>query len=244
MFETAIPGAGYGYGAQQVGPQGLYNLSGQFGQPAAPSTAGGMGQPQFGGQPGGLGVGVAQRFAGYPIPQSALPLTMGPGAVPFQPIQPQFGLPQIGPQQFGQPQFGLPQIGPQQFGQPQFGQPQFGQPQFGQPQFGQPQFGQPQFGTQQLGVTQLLQVVPVVTQQGWIGLLLLVTGQPLPIGLAAGGTSAGFGQYTAAGGFGGGYSPLQAQQPIPPGFPQMYSPVAPFGAPAFPGQVPGALPTH
>jgi hypothetical protein len=226
MFETAIPGAGYGYGGQHVGPQGPYgNLPGQFGQSA-------------GGYPTGA-------------PQSLLPLTMGPGSVPFQQIQPQFGQqqfgqPQFGQPQFGQPQFGQPQFGQQQFGQAQFGQQQFGQPQFGQQQFGQPQFGQPQLGIQQLGLTQPpVQVIPVVTPQGWFGLLLLATGQPLVIGATVGGISGGLGQH-ALGGFGGpgGYLPLQAQQQIPQQIPQMYQPVTPFGVPTFPGQPFGGMPIH
>jgi hypothetical protein len=217
MFETAISGLGYGYGTQQVGPQGPY-----------------FGQPPFGGPVGGM----AQRIGGYPtgVPQSALPLTIGPGAVPFQQIQPQFGQPQ-----FGQPQFGQPQ-----FGQPQFGQPQFGQPQFGQPQYGQPQFGQPQWGVQQLGLTQPpVQVIPVVTPQGWFGLLLLATGQPLVIGATVGGIAGGLGQYPL-GSFGGpgGSLPLQAQQQIPQQMSQMYQPFTPFGAPPFPGQPLGVSPIH
>ncbi len=219
MFETAISGAGYGYGTQQVGPQGPY-----------------FGQPLFGGPAGGM----AQQFGGYTAgaPQSVLPLTIGHGAVPFQQIQPQFG-------------------------QPQFGQPQFGQPQFGPLQFGPLQFGQPPLGAQQLGLTQpQVQVIPVVTPQGWFGLLLLATGQPLVIGATAGGIYGGLGQYpgygygapqgmiggaqAGLGGFGGpgGYLPLQAQQQIPQQIPQMYQPVTPFGAPAFPGQPLGVTPIH
>ena len=73
MFETAMPGAGYGYGygAQQVGPQGPYGQA-------------------------------PQRLGGYPvgISQSVLPLTIGPGGIPFQQIQPQLGQQQFGQQQF------------------------------------------------------------------------------------------------------------------------------------------------
>jgi hypothetical protein len=206
MFETAI--SGYGYGTQQVGPQGPY-----------------FGQPPFGGPAGGM----AQPIGGYPAgaPQSLLPLTIGPGAVPFQQIYPRFG-------------------------QPQFGQQQLGQPQLGPLQFGQPQFGQPQFGIQQLGLTQPpiqpIQVIPVVTPQGWFGLLLLATGQPLVIGVTAGGISGGLGQYPGYGwgapqGMIGGYLPLQAQQQVPQ-IPQMYQPVTPFGAPTFPGQPLGGMPIH
>jgi hypothetical protein len=213
MFETAMPGAGYGYGygAQQVGPQGPYGQA-------------------------------PQRLGGYPagISQSVLPLTIGPGGVPFQ------------QQQFGQPQFGPPQFGP-----PQFGPPQFGQQQFGLPQIGPQQFGQPQWGAQQLGPVQSqVQVIPVVTPQGWFGLLLLATGQPLIIGGTAG-VSGGLGQQpaygyggqpgimggaqTGIGGLGGlggpgGYLPLQAQQQIPQQIP--------FGATPFPGQPFGFMPIH
>jgi hypothetical protein len=247
MFETAIPGAGYGYGTQQVGPPlGTYgSLGSQYGQPAGLPGAVALGQPQFGGQAGWPGV-MAQRFGGYPAPQSFPPLTIGPGAIPFQQIQPQFG----------QPQFGQ-----SQFGQSQFGQSQFGQPQFGQPQFGQPQLGQPQFGGQQLGVTQpQVQLIPVVTPQGWIGLLLLATGQPLAIGPTVGGISGGLGQYpgygygvpqgmigggqVGLGGLGGGYLPLQVQQQIPQQVSQVYVPGIPIAGPSFPGQPLGATPIH
>jgi hypothetical protein len=100
-----------------------------------------------------------------------------------------------------------------------------------------------------------VQVIPVVTPQGWFGLLLLATGQPLIIGGAGAGISGGLGQYpgygygapqgmiggaqAGIGGFGGpggGYLPLQAQQQIPQ---QM-----PFGGPPFAGQPLGGMPIH
>lgn len=224
MFETAIPGAGYGYGTQQVGPPpGTYgNLAAQFGQPVG-LPVGAFGQQPFGGQVGGLAGIMGQRFGGQP-------LTIGTGAMPFQQIQPQFG----------QPQFAQPQVWPQ--------------------------FGQPQFGGQQFGITQpQVQVIPVVTPQGWLGLLLLATGQPLVIGATAGGLYGGLGQYQGYGygappgvigggqaGFGGqvgglpgGYLPLQVQQQqIPPQLSQMYGPPMPFAGPSFPGQPLGAIPIH
>jgi hypothetical protein len=245
MFETATPGAGYGYGAQQFVPQGyLGNLYGQVGQPGGVQTAGPFGPQQLGGQLGGAPGGMAQGFLpfgagqgipgyGYATPPTVLPLTVAPGTVPFQP--PQQTQPQLGPWQYGASQ--LP--------------------------FGQQQFGpvQPQ-----------LQVIPVLTPQGWIGQLVLTIGQqPGPVApwlttgygygvpqispqAPMGGVQPGFGgggfggQFS--GGPGGGYLPFQAQQQIPQQqipqqqIPQMYVPVVPIGATSFPGQPLGAAPIH
>jgi hypothetical protein len=182
MFGTAIPGAAYGYGAQQFGPQGyLGNLYGQFGQPGGVQTAGPFGPQQLGGQqplggqqqpggpPGGGAGGLAQGFLpfgavqgipgyGYATPQTVLPLTVAPGTVPFQ--QMQQTQPQFGPWQYGASQ--------QPFGQQPFGQQPFGQQPFGQQPFGQQQFGQ---------VQPQLQVIPVLTPQGLVGQLVLTIGQ-------------------------------------------------------------------
>jgi hypothetical protein len=238
MFGTAIPGAPYGYGAQQLGPQGyLGNLYGQVGQPGGVQTAGPFGQQQLGGQLGGVAGGMAQGFLpfgavqgipgyGYATPQTVLPLTVAPGTVPFQQVQQT--QPQLGPWQYGASQ--------QPFGQPPLGQPQFGQQQFGQ--------GQPQ-----------LLVIPVLTPQGVVGQLVLAIGQqpgggfggglggqqfgqiaptaPWPStgygygvpqispqalmgGIQPGIGGGGFGgQFGGGGGLGGGYLPYQAQQQIP-----------------------------
>ncbi len=174
MFGTTQLGAG-GYGTQPLGPQGFYgNVLGQFGQPT------------------GMGIGQLQ-LGGLPL------MTIGPGAVPFQQTQPQFG-----------------------------------QPQFGQPQFGQPQFGQPQVGAQVLGQRQAPFIVtPVVTPQGWVGLLLLSTAQPVGIGLGP-----GMGTQQFAGGIPGGLG--QFPQQIAPwitgaygyGLPQLGSQGVLGGAPA------------
>jgi hypothetical protein len=181
MFETATPGAGYGYGAQQFGPQGyLGNLYGQFGQPGGVQTAWPFGQQlggqqlggqqfggqQLGGQPGGVAGGIAQGFLpfgavqgipgyGYATPQTVLPLTVAPGTVPFQQVQQ------------SQPQFGLWQYGASQV---PFGQQQFGQV-------------QPQ-----------LQVIPVLTPQGLVGQLVLTIGQQPGGGFGAGLGGQQFGQ--------------------------------------------------
>jgi hypothetical protein len=250
MFETATPGAGYGYGAQQFGPQGyLGNLYGQVGQPGGVQTAGPFGPQQLGGQLGGVPGGMAQGFLpfgagqgipgyGYATPPTVLPLTVAPGTVPFQP--PQQTQPQLGPWQYGASQ--LP--------------------------FGQQQFGpvQPQ-----------LQVIPVLTPQGWIGQLVLTIGQqPGPVApwlttgygygvpqispqAPMGGVQPGFGGGGFGGQFGGGpgggYLPFQALQQIPQQqipqqqipqqqIPQMYVPVVPIGATSFPGQPLGAAPIH
>ncbi len=255
MFETATPGAGYGYGAQQFGPQGyLGNLYGQFGQPGA------VGQQQLGGQLGGMAGGMAQGFLpfgagqgipgyGYATPQTVLPLTVAPGTVPFHQLQQQT----------------QPQIGPWQYGASQV-------------PFGQQQFGQ---------VQPQLQVIPVLTPQGWIGQLVLTIGQQPGGGVGAGlggqqfgqmpsvaqwptagygygvpqispqammgGLQPGFGGGGFGSQFGGGYSPFQVQQQIPqqqipqqqiPQIPQMYVPVVPIGATSFPGQPFGAAPIH
>jgi hypothetical protein len=266
MFETATPGAGYGYGAQQFGPQGyLGNLYGQVGQPGGVQTAGPFGPQQLGGQLGGVPGGIAQGFLpfgagqgipgyGYATPQTVLPLTVAPGTVPFQP--PQQTQPQLGPWQYGASQ--LP--------------------------FGQQQFGpvQPQ-----------LQVIPVLTPQGWIGQLVLTIGQQPGGGFGAGLGGQQFGQMPSVapwlttgygygvpqispqapmggvqpgfggggfggqfgGGPGGGYLPFQALQQMPQQqmpqqqipqqqIPQMYVPVVPIGATSFPGQPLGAAPIH
>lgn len=106
-----------------------------------------------------------------------------------------------------------------------------------------------------------IHVIPVVTPQGWIGLLLLATGQPLAVGPTVSGISGGLGQYpgygygapqgvmggvqTGAGGqiggLGGGYLPLQVQQQIPQ---QMYGTSVPFAGLGLPGQPLGAMPIH
>jgi hypothetical protein len=240
MFVTATPGAGFGFGAQQFGPQGyLGNLYGQFGQPGGVQTAapfgqqqpGGQqqfgGQQQLGGQLGGGVGGIAQGFLpfgavqgipgyGYATPQTVLPLTVAPGTVPFQQMQ--------------QTQ---PQLGPWQYGASQF-------------PFGQQPFGQ---------VQPQLQVIPVLTPQGLVGQLVLTIGQQSGGGLGAGlggqqfgqmpsvppwastgygyavpqispqamigGVQPGFGggglgsQLGGVGGLGGGYSPFQTLQQIP-----------------------------
>jgi len=107
-------------------------------------------------------------------------------------------------------------------------------------------------------------VIPVVTPQGWFGVLLLATGQPHLIGATIGGIPGGLGQYQGyvygapqgmlgwgqtgpsgqVGGLGGGYLPLQVQQQIPQQVPQMYGSAVPFAAPSFPGQPLGAIPMH
>ena len=128
MFGSAIPGAGYGYGAQQFGPQGYAgNLYGQFGQPGGGQTAGPFGQQQLGGQLGGMAGGMAQGFLpfgagqgipgyGYATPQTVLPLTVAPATVPFQQLQqtqPQLGSWPYGASQlpFGQQPFALEPAG-------------------------------------------------------------------------------------------------------------------------------------
>jgi hypothetical protein len=259
MFETAIPGVGYGSATQQVGlPLGNYgNPFGQFGQQFGPQGTGAFGQPSFGGPAGGQAGILAQRFASYQTPQSVLPLTIAPGTIPFQQIQSPFGQPQLGQWPWGQPSLAQLQIG----------QPQIGQPQWGQPQFGQPSFGQQPFAGQQLGMTQpqiqlpQVQVIPVVTPHGGFGVLLLATGQPLVIG--AGSLLGGLGQYPGygtpwqglvgggqtglggqIGGLAGGYLPLQVQPQIPQQVPQMYGPTMPVGTPNFPGQPFGPMPIH
>jgi hypothetical protein len=232
MFETLVPGAGYGYGAQQFGPQGyLGNLYGQFGQPGA------VGQQQPGGQLGGMAGGMAHGFLpfgagqgipgyGYATPQTVLPLTVAPGTVPFHQLQ--------------QTQ---PQLGPWQYGASQV---PFGQQQFGQVQ---PQLQVIPVLTPQGLVGQLVLTIGQIPQQQIPQQQIpQISPQAMMGGVQPGLGGGGFGSQFGGGGLGGGYSPFQAQQQIPqqqiPQIPQMYIPVVPIGATNFPGQPFGAAPIH
>ncbi len=136
---------------------------------------------------------------------------------------PGYGIPQ------GQSQFGLSPFGGSPFGQPQIGQPPLGQPPIGQAQFGQPQFGQALFGQSQSPI----QVLPVVTPQGWVGVLVLTTLQPIPVGIGLQGPMQVQAPW-ATGRLGaiGGYLPLQVQQQMP----SPYSPLGLTGAGGVGGQ--------
>jgi hypothetical protein len=167
--------------------------------------------------------------AGTGIP-GILPLTVAPGAVPFQQIQQ--AQPQLGPWYSGAPQ--------SPFGQQQLGgvQPHFAVIPVLTPQgvvgqlvlmiAPQPGGGAP-WATAGYGYG-----VPQISPQALMGGV-----QP-----AFGGGGFG-GQYGGAAGLGGGYSPFQAQQLIPQQqIPQTYVPFVPIGATGFPGQPPGVGPIH
>ncbi len=204
MFEIGIPGASFGYGAQQIGPQGYGSYQGLQSQRFAPYSA----------LPGTQGIG-------YPAGQSVLPLTLGPGTIPFQLAQPPLGQQQIGQQPFGQQPFGQ-----QPFGVSPFSQPSLLQSQLQQPQYQQLQFQQPQ-----------LQVIPVVTPQGWVAQLVLVNGQPLGIATGYGTPQIQQSPWSTAW-YGYGVPQIAGPQIAPQsqigGFtqqlPQTYVPMVPFGA--------------
>jgi hypothetical protein len=262
--QQGIPGFGYGGNVQETLSQipGLGNIpftGQQFQQPfGGISPFGGIGQ-QLGQQHPLLQALIAQSAMGqqvqHPllqalIAQSALGQQIGQQQPLLQALAGQAG---IG-QQFGQQPLLQSLIGQTGFGQTGFGQAGFGQTGFGQAGIGQ-QLGQYPWLQSIVGAQSPVKVLPVVTPQGWVGVMLVVRVQPIPVGFGAG-IGGGIGQQVGLGGIGqqlglggigqqlglggiggriGGMLGQQTQQQLPLGF---------TGAGTFAGQPLGYTPIH
>ena len=245
MFGTAMPGAGYGYGAQQVGPQSYYGgFHPQPGSTTGPSIGMPFGQPQAGGQSQlagptgvpGFGYGTQQPGFGYGAQQPGFGYGAQQPGFGYGGQQPGFG---YGAQQPGigyggqQPGFGSgaqQNVLPLTFGAgtaPFIGHPS----QLGGGQLGSSQFGQ---------VQPQIYVVPVPTPQGWIWQLVVAGGQP-PGGQPPGGMGqAVSGQQFGAGLGGGSQLPwIGTGQPYGYGGPQLGQPMMTPSMQA--GGIPGGL---